>query len=298
MKSGWPQKPGMAFKNVGGGKAPHTFEGVPWPPGTQAKKHAVRCRLGFQMEILSIEKQLKDPALTAEEREKLEFALKVDKEDMAKKIEENLQLRYLHEEERRAKEIDKLGKEVENLDKKSPTALEDAKSLSEKIQTLNAEIAGSPVSQIVKDLREDLPTKAADTTPERIASTGKGVLLDGGKVEFGASITDVLPKVDKLITGLEASNPFLGVPDAPAKEGLDPAKAKELSMKKNQVCGQLKLNKMDLKVAQFKLNALDPNSPEYKSEKAKLEAEISKLESDVNHLEREENDIESALKPS
>ena len=55
---------------------------------------------------------------------------------------------------------------------------------------------------------------------------------------------------------------------------------------------------MDLKVAQFKLNALDPNSPEYKSEKAKLEAEISKLESDVNHLEREENDIESALNPS
>ncbi len=259
---------------------------------------ALDVMIDYQMEIMEIEKKLKDPQLAAEEREKLEFALKVDKEDMAKKIEENLQLRYLHEEERRAKEIDKLGKEVENLDKKSPTALEDAKSLSEKIQTLNAEIAGSPVSQIVKDLREDLPTKAADTTPERIASTGKGVLLDGGKVEFGASITDVLPKVDKLITGLEASNPFLGVPDAPAKEGLDPAKAKELSMKKNQACGQLKLNKMDLKVAQFKLNALDPNSPEYKSEKAKLEAEISKLESDVNHLEREENDIESALKPS
>lgn len=259
---------------------------------------AIDVMLGFQMEILSIEKTLKNPALTTEERENFELALKVDKEGVTKKIEENLQLRYLHEEERRAKEIDKLGKEVENLDKKSPTALADANTLSSKIGTLHKEIDGSPVSQIIKDLREDLPIKAAEITPERIAATGKGVIVTDMKVEFGASVTDALLRNDKLISGLVASNPFLGVPDAPEKEGLDPAKAKELSMKKNQVSGQLKLNKMDLKIAEFKLSSLDPNSKEYDSEKAKLKAEISKLKGDLQHLEREENDIESALKPS
>jgi type IV secretory pathway VirB6-like protein len=265
----------------------------------EAVSEPLRIMIDFQMEIMDIERQLKSPELTKEKREEFELALKVDKEGLAKAKEDTLKLCHTYEEENRIRSLEKLNKEVNKLldgpDKTSPAALEEAKVLSDKISTLRAEIAEPSVAKSVKELSGEI------TAGIEKAKTSGGVIagLEGADVAMHGNITDALLKggIEGSFLSGNIANSLLGAHDAP-KDGIDPAKAKELGMKKNQVSGQLKLNKMDLKVAQFKLNALDPNSPEYKSEKAKLEAEISKLESDGIHLEREEHEIESELKPS
>jgi len=189
-------------------------------------------------------------------------------ESEIKKLEENLRDKFTTESETRAKhQIDKIEKQVDAAI--ADKSLESVKKLSEEISTL-------------------LETPVNKASSESII---KG--LESSNIGLTGSAEDLGLKgniLNSLMQG-SAANALLGAGSTPETGTLTDAQKKDLSMHKNQLNGQLKLNKMNLKLKEFELNELKKNKGAA-GLIAKIESEISDLEGKVDTLEREEKKLE------
>jgi hypothetical protein len=161
---------------------------------------------------------------------------------------------------------------------------------------------------------DDAKSKAVEGDPKTAESDAKlqevlknvqietdGFIATAMKVEFGASISDILLKSPDV--GLHASNILLGIPDKDDK--ID--KSVQINSTKtllNMAEGKLKIQTMNKKIKEFELSQLkklqDAGGQVDKKEIAKLEAEVIELEEEVsqsqNSVTRVEKDISNLLK--
>lgn len=123
------------------------------------------------------------------------------------------------------------------------------------------------------------------------AKTSQGLVAQQFEVQFGQSITDALLQQSDI--GLKASNVLLGV--AAKKEGaLDESTLNALRMNKTQIDAKAKIEKMNLKIAQFELDKLEkdlahkanPTSAEL-TEVNRLKNAVEKGKSDLGKYETE-----------
>ncbi|MBP7709837.1 MAG: type IV secretion system protein [Rickettsiales bacterium] len=199
---------------------------------------------------------------------------------LQEKFESNLQS-SIERNEQVKKDIDALGKIVTAFENKNtPEAQVAAKNLQEAINKLTTENSPTALAEFGLAIQEAAAAKS-DTVIPGLTMSDLGLK----PIDLGLTAPDL---------GLKASNFLLGVPEETS--GLiSEAQKKELSMHKNQVNGQLKLNNMNLKIKQFELEQLKGSKGDA-AQIAKLESEITNLTKEVHNLETEETKIEAALK--
>jgi type IV secretory pathway VirB6-like protein len=177
-------------------------------------------------------------------------------------------------------DLDKLTKIPERLEKVNKDL--DELKIDEKLESLGKDLKDGKITS--EDYNKAL---------EQLMEQKQALIITEFKVEFGASVSDVLLK--ELDIGLKAPSLLPGAPDAERTQALEVAKT-AFAAQKSQCDCKLRMTKIDKKIKQMeKYNLESALKSASEDEKKAIGAKLAEIENSLKAIEREETTIDDQI---
>ena len=245
---------------------------------------------------LEVEKIVKDIIKTAEteHQESREKAEKGSTDDKIDALEKQVRLEYLKREldvplSQKILDID-LNKISDISNEKNLPINQSLATLDTKVEELSKKLINGTITEGERKLLE------ASIDEFKQLSNEQGVIATELKIEFGASISDVLLKKPDVL--LQECNILLGVPDHGNTAVVEAAKT-ILGAQKSQFDSKLRMAKIDKRIKQMEKHNLeselaiklsDPSTSN--EEKIRIKTKLEEVTLSLTEIEREEKTIE------